>query len=56
MLSGTYLCDGSITISDEVHSLCVSVCVLVCLCVSACVCVCVCVCVSVRTSFYHTEL
>jgi len=49
VLSGTYLCVGSIKIQTR-SRVCVCVSVLVCLCVSArararvCVCVCVCVC------------
>ena len=51
MLSGTYLCDGSITISDEIYSLCVFVSVLV-----FCVCVCVCVSPHDLVPLYHTEI
>jgi len=54
VLSGTYMCDNSITISDEIYNPCVCIGVLVC----SCVCLCVCVCVSTHelVPLYHTEL
>jgi len=48
VLSGTYRCDGSITISDEFYSQSI--------CLGVCVCACVCVSAHELVSLYHIEL